>query len=274
MRKLWNSLVAWLVAHPVVEHFLEVVLWAGVMGVVTYVKTTQQFELSACGMAFVLALKLAINQQKGTLIAYLQDQLQALQNVPNGVSTATALNQVPIPKSAALSAIIRPVLVLFFLSVLGVSAANAGYLISNPKSEKVGLSLPSGTSIYLMPIEGFDVGASLPNPTYGLSLNEDFVLGQQTTGANGATNLSPLFGIGGSLYLDGAGVINNNGPLYLLVGVNAIGPDLDLLGLGNGQGLVPQGMFTHNFVTGEDKITGGLTVFADLGPGTAQKITP
>ena len=70
--------------------------------------------------------------------------------------------------------------------------------------EKVGLPLPSGTDLYLMTIEGFDVGAVIPKPTYGVSLSEDLVLGQVSS-VNGATNLSPIVGFGGSLYLDGAG---------------------------------------------------------------------
>ena len=86
-----------------------------------------------------------------------------------------------------------------------------------------------------MPIEGFDVGGSLPKPTYGLSLNEDLVLADQST-LNGSTNLSPIVGVGASLYADGAGVFNGNGPLVILGGVNVIGPDLDFFGMGNGQG--------------------------------------
>ena len=161
-------------------------------------------------------------------------------------------------------------LIAVFLMI--VNAANAGYLMSVSKTNIEKLSLPSGTAIYVMPIEGFDVGGSLPKPTYGLSLNEDLVLADQST-LNGSTNLSPIVGVGASLYADGAGVFNGNGPLVILGGVNVIGPDLDFFGMGNGQGLVPQGLFTWNFATGEKKITGGLTVFADLGPGTAQKLS-
>ena len=161
-------------------------------------------------------------------------------------------------------------LIAVFLMI--VNAANAGYLISGNKSEKLGLSLPSGTDLYLMTIEGFDVGAGLPKPTYGVSLSEDLVLGQVSS-VNGATNLSPIVGFGGSLYLDGAGVLNGNGPLVLMAGVNAIGPDLDLFGFGNGQGLVPNILYTFDFANGSSKVTGGLTVFTDLGPGTAQKLS-
>ena len=165
----------------------------------------------------------------------------------------------------------------FLISVsLLFSTANAGYLLSAPNAGAESLSLNgsgngSGVDLFLMPIEGFQVGANLPAPTYGLSLNEDLVLGQTTT-VNGAINISPLVGFGASLYLDGSGVINENGPLVLMGGVNAIGPDLDLLGLGNGQGLVPDIAYVKNFQNGESKVTGGLTVFADLGPGTAKKI--
>lgn len=147
----------------------------------------------------------------------------------------------------------------------------AGYLISGNKSARLGLSLPSGTAIYAMTIEGFDVGIGLPKPTYGASINEDLVLASQSS-LNGATNLAPILGVGASLYLDGAGVLNGNGPLLLMGGLNILGPDLDLLGLGNGQGLVPNVSFVRNFDTGENKVTGGLTVFADLGPGTAVNI--
>jgi hypothetical protein len=161
-------------------------------------------------------------------------------------------------------------LIAVFLMI--VNAANAGYLISGHKTGNESLSLPSGTALYLMPIEGFQVGANLPKPTYGVSLNEDIVWGDLGT-TNGQTNFSPILGVGASLYLDGAGVINSDGPLQLLGGVNVIGPDLDLLGLGNGQGLVPDISWTKNFATGETKTTGGLTVFTDLGPGTAQKLS-
>ena len=161
---------------------------------------------------------------------------------------------------------------VFFLAfLLLASGAHAGYLISSPKLDKAYLSLPAGTALYLMPIEGFNVGASLPTPTYGLTFNEDLVLGD-TSSVNGSTNLSPIVGIGASLYLDGAGVINGSGPLALLGGFNVIGPDLDLFGIGNGQGLVPEISFTKDFANGTTKVTGGLTVFTDLGPGTAKKL--
>lgn len=172
-----------------------------------------------------------------------------------------------------LKAMMKMVVLLVGGLFLFASSANAGYLMSKPKSNNVSLTLPSGTAIYLMPIEGFDVGASLPNPTYGLTLNEDLVWGVQGPAAGG-TNLSPIFGLGLSLYGDLAGVVNNSGPLVLRGGVNAIGPDLDLFGFGNGQGLVPQVLLSKDFVTGEVKVTGGLTVFTDLGPGTAVKVTP
>jgi hypothetical protein len=154
--------------------------------------------------------------------------------------------------------------------LLMCSSAFAGYLIPSKKSENLSLSLPAGTAIYLMPIEGFDVGAGLPKPTYGVSLNEDLALGTMAS-VNGVPNLTPIFGVGASLYLDGAGLFNN-GPLLLMGGVNVLGPDLDLFGMGNGQGLVPNGLFVVNFATGETRLTGGLTVFIDLGPGTAQKL--
>ena len=154
-----------------------------------------------------------------------------------------------------------------------VAPAFAGFLLPVNKSEKVGVSLPSGTAIYAMTIEGFDVGKSLslPNPTYGLSVNGDLVYAVQTT-VNGVPNLAPILGLGASLYLDLGGPFGNNGPLYLCLGLNALGPDLDLFGMGNGQGLVPQVLFIHNFVTNEDKLTGGLTVFTDLGPASAQHL--
>ena len=163
------------------------------------------------------------------------------------------------------------VMALLLLSL--ASTADAGYLLHSSKEAvgNMGLSLPSGTAIYLMPIEGFQVGANLPNPTYGVSLNEDFVWGNMTS-VSGVPNLVPILGLGAALYLDAAGVVNGTGPLALLGGVNAIGPDLDLLGIGNGQGLVPNVLFTRNFATGEEKVTGGLTVFADLGPGTVKRI--
>lgn len=198
--------------------------------------------------------------------------------VANGVTpvAATPPASAPAPVSShigTLKAMLKMVVLLLGVSFLFASNANAGYLMSKPKSNNVSLTLPSGTAIYLMPIEGFDVGASLPNPTYGLTLNEDFVWGVQGPAAGG-TNLSPIFGLGLSLYGDMAGVVNNSGPLVLRGGVNAIGPDLDLFGFGNGQGLVPQVLLSEDFVTGEVKVTGGLTVFTDLGPGTAVKVTP
>ena len=179
-------------------------------------------------------------------------------------------NGSPAGTNPAVTPLVKMVAFFVLFSML-TSSASAGYLISPPK-EKLGLPLPTGTAFYLMPIEGFDVGKSLslPNPTYGLSVNEDLVYAVQTT-VNGIPNLAPILGLGASLYLDISGPFSN-GPLYLCLGLNALGPDLDLFGMGNGQGLVPQVLFIHNFVTNEDKLTGGLTVFTDLGPGTAQKL--
>jgi hypothetical protein len=165
------------------------------------------------------------------------------------------------------------ILLLIGAAFLFAPKAHAGYLIASQKAERTSLTLnlPAGTDLYLMPIEGFQVGANLPKPTYGFSLNEDVVLGQISTTSVG-TNLSPILGLGASIYADVSGPVNNNGPLLLMVGGNAIGPDLDLFGLGNGQGLVPGIFATHDFVSKETKVTGGLTVFTDLGPGTAVKI--
>lgn len=276
MNKFVQFLTSFFLKYPQLEHALEFIIWAGVVAMVGYVKTAQQFEWSSAGMVVLVALRQAVQSQKSVLLAFLQDQVQALMNASPGQSPQATLNAVPIPKSAALSPIIRASMVVMALMFLA-GPSFAGYLISQPKpkaGESVSLALPSGTAIYLMPIEGFDVGAALPKPTYGFSLNEDLVLGTQVPAANGSTNLAPLFGLGASAYADFAGVVNSTGPLYLLLGLNAVGPDLDLFGLGNGQGLVPQVMYTHNFITNEDKVTGGLTVFTDLGPGTAQKLTP
>ena len=191
------------------------------------------------------------------------------QQVANAPVTPQTGNPVPPAAShmATLKAMVK--MVVFFL--LFSSVANAGYLISQPK-EKLSLSLPTGTDIYLMPIEGFDVGSSLPKPTYGFSFNEDLVLGDMAT-VNGIPNLSPIFGFGFSIYADAAGPINNSGSLVLKVGGNILGPDLDLFGMGNGQGLVPQALFAYDLTANDWVVTGGLTVFLDLGPGTAVKVS-
>ena len=273
MKKFFLSIAAWFLAHPVIEHFLEGGIYAILLAVVAYVKTTpvaggtQVLSLGAFGVVILAALKMYIANNKTTLLAFVQDQLQALAAITPAVAA------VPVPTSTTLSPITKALLVAFLLMGF-TGSASAGYLISSAKenASRETLSLPTGTALYLMPIEGFQVGANLPNPTYGLSLNEDIVWGALNT-VNGATNLSPIFGIGASLYVDGAGVINGNGPLVALVGLNAVGPDLDLLGIGNGTGLVPDVMATENFASGEFKITGGLTIFTNLGPGTAVKIT-
>lgn len=193
------------------------------------------------------------------------------QQLANNQSPVAPSAQPPVASHMAmLKSQLKMILFLVGIGLLA-STANAGYLLSPNKSQNVALTLPSGTAIYAMSIEGFDVGAGLPKPTYGISLNEDLVFATQSS-LNGGTNLAPIFGVGASLYLDGADVVNGTGPLELLGGVNVIGPDLDILGLGNGQGLVPNALFVWNFQTGERKITGGLTVFADLGPGTAVKL--
>jgi hypothetical protein len=276
-----KKLEAWLLAHPAIIHLMDGLFVAVGVAEVAYLKPllaggtmpTMNVLLAGLGGAAFLAAKLyvqtTISSNQGQLIAWFQDVMgQAGQQTAAGASPAPSLN-VPRPASAALTPLKAVLFLLGFSLLAGPSFA--GYLISDNKSEKVGLSLPSGTAIYLLPIEGFDVGIGLPKPTYGLSLNEDLVLGTMAT-VNGATNLAPIVGVGASLYLDGAGVINGNGPLELLGGLNVVGPDLDLLGMGNGQGLVPNALFTKNFATGECKVTGGLTVFLNLGPGTAKKL--
>lgn len=195
---------------------------------------------------------------------------------PYIICTATILGAIGTAfhiKGLANPTLTRTIPMILFLLMFLIGTAHAGFLMSVPKVDKTSyiLSLPAGTAVYLMPIEGFDVGGSLPKPTYGISLNEDIVFGQNSS-LSGETNFSPYFGVGASLYLDGAGVINQNGPLVLMAGLNLLGPDLDLLGMGNGQGLVPNVLCTFDFATGEKKVTGGLTVFTDLGPGTAQKL--
>lgn len=275
-KKIFDSMLRWLMAHPVMEHLLEALLFAEAGAIYQYLKAgimdpTHVISWGGFSMVVTLTMKAWIGLNKTQILAQAQDVIQALQSASPSTPVSQVVNNVPVPKGAALSAIIRPsAIMIFFLLMAGPSFA--GYQISRPKSDNVGLTLPSGTAIYLMPIEGFNVGANLPNPTYGISLNEDLVFADETV-INGKTNLSPIFGLGASLYADIAGVINNNGPLYLLAGANVIGPDLDLFGLGNGQGLVPQAMVTYNFETKETKVTGGLTVFTDLGPGTAKKLT-
>lgn len=174
-----------------------------------------------------------------------------------------------------LKASLKMVLFLMGTAFLFASSASAGYfLTTSNNSEKFGIAEPSGPvdGVYALPIAEFQVGSNLPVPTYGVAITEDLVWGRLTPAAGGV-NMAPYLGIGASLYADTAGVINGNGPLQLLGGLNVIGPDLDLLGLGNGQGLVPAGQMVYNFQTGERQITGGLTVFLDIFPTvTIQKI--
>jgi hypothetical protein len=186
------------------------------------------------------------------------------------VAASTVTAQQPKDPGSSQLPVTKALILALGLGMLA-SSANAGYLLSKADSGRMSLSLPSGTGLYLLPIEGFQVGATLPQPTYGLSFNEDLVFGGQTV-VNGVKNLAPYFGVGASLYLDTAGVINGTGPLVALGGFNILGPDLDLIGSGNGTGLVPDVAFTYNFATGESKVTGGLTVFSGLFPGVAQQL--
>ena len=218
----------------------------------------------ACAVAFVTAN--GFNPSKAWVSGLVAAVLGGVVGWLNGSPAGTNPAVTPSAPAAQGTKITGFFLAFLFLA----STANAGYLMPVSK-EKMGLSLPSGTAIYLMPIEGFQVGVGLPNPTYGLSLSEDVVWGDMAS-LNGVPNLAPILGFGLSLYADGAGVINGTGPLLFLGGFNVLGPDLDLLGLGNGQGLVPNVLLTENFVSGETKITGGLTAFVDLGPGTAKKL--
>ncbi len=262
MKKFFDAIKAWTLANPRVIHVMEGLLYAMIAGDVAYLKPllaggsvpTSTALIAGLGSAAFIAAKLYIQ----TMIA---------QAVPAVASTVPPASSAP---GSGTSPAIKASLLI--LGLLMVGTANAGYLISSPNSsEKMGLSLPSGTGLYLLPIEGFQVGGTLPAPTYGLSFNEDLVFGA-LTGINGASNLAPYFGVGASLYLDVAGVINASGPLECLGGVNLLGPDLDLFGMGNGQGLVPNALLTYNFATGEKKVTGGLTIFANLLPGAVQKL--
>jgi hypothetical protein len=271
MKKFFAAILAWMLAHPVIEHFLEGGIYAIIAGVLFYIKgglaTNAGLTWAGLGAAALLAAKAWFNLSKGQILAWLQDvvQNQAALTPPNAASST------PVPSSAALTPLVKAMFLAMGLGLLAMPV-NAGYLLSAPSaSERMTLSLPSGTGLYLLPIEGFQVGASLPQPTYGLSFNEDLVFGGQTI-VNGVKNLAPYFGVGLSLYLDTAGVINGDGPLECLGGVNILGPDLDLIGSGNGTGLVPNVLLTYNFATGESKVTGGLTVFANLFPGAAQQV--
>ena len=245
-------------------------------------------QVTTCGTAYLITnpftpdgwQKWAVNGAvfiiSGTVHAF---DLWLQQQVGNAPSPAPVPAPAPAPTPvttaqthiARLKAMLKMVILILGGAFLFSSVAHAGYLIEGNKTEGTAITLPSGSGLYPLPIEGFQVGASLPKPTYGFSLNEDLVWGSLTT-VNGATNLAPYLGIGFSIYADAAGPVNGNGPLILMGGLNAIGPDLDLFGMGNGQGLVPTAWYTFDFSTGESKVTAGLTVFASLGPGTVQKL--
>lgn len=158
--------------------------------------------------------------------------------------------------------------------MLMVNSAFAGYMMPKPKvgKDSLTLTLPTGTALYLMTIESFNVGAGLLTPTYGAAVNEDLVWGVNDA-VNGAGSFTPIFGAGFSLYVDGSGPLAGNGPLVMLAALNLIGPDIiDLLGSNKGQGLTPNVLFARNFGTGECSIKGGLTLFTDLGPVAAVKV--
>lgn len=267
MKQSLAAIQAWFAGHPAVKGLLDGAVKVALITACTMIlaqtnqTNAQMIDWAGIGIGVLAALKVYAQHSLDTFL------------LGDASTTPAAKLQSSAPVCPACNGsgtVAKAVLLAIGLAFM-VSPAFAGYLMSPEKSNKLSLSLPTGTALYLMPIEGFEVGGSLPKPTYGLSFNEDIVWGGLSA-LNGAPNFAPIFGLGASLYLDGSEVINGNGPLLLMGGLNLLGPDLDLLGLGNGQGLVPNVLFTENFVTGETRVTGGLTVFADLGPGTAQKI--
>ena len=267
---------AFLASHPIIKTLADGAVKASLVAACTYIMGAlnqdhaQAFTMAGLGATVLLALKLYAQHAFDSSVLADMTQTPVAQLAAKRAASPTVAGA---PSNSGGGGMKSLILLIGFLMFGLVGQVSAGFLMPGGKviSGNDTLSLPAGTALYLMPIEGFQVGSNLPSPTYGVSLNEDLVLGDMTS-VNGIPNLSPILGLGASLYLDGAGVVNGNGPLILMAGVNAIGPDLDLLGLGNGQGLVPNILYTYDFVSKTWKCTGGLTVFLDLGPGTAKKL--
>jgi hypothetical protein len=118
MKKFLNAIMAWMLAHPVVEHLLESLVVAIVMGVYGAIQTGMTdpktgLTYGAISAALVLAVKGWYGLNKTLILAQAQDQLQAL--AANGQGSAAypasvpgaVVAAVPPPASSALTPVVK-----------------------------------------------------------------------------------------------------------------------------------------------------------------------
>ncbi|HVN67056.1 MAG TPA: hypothetical protein VMT55_01685 [Candidatus Sulfotelmatobacter sp.] len=270
MKKLLNGIVAWMMAHPTIEHMLEAALWAGVVAMVGYCKTTGQFEAGAAGLAFVKGLLMYYQANKNLIVAQLQDQLQALQNLPTGTSNSDIsriVNAVPVPKSSALSPILRAsVVVLALMFLVGPAFAwqepSAAFQSPNQNNNLVRSSFGTNTETDLVLIQTSSLGYSVTSqvPVYGISGGYDLLLAQDTGTQDGAhVTVVPLLGVGIDAFIDVAPLINQSQAPLGLLGFNALGPDIShFINIAGIQDVVPAANFLWNLNDGSFVTTIGL----------------
>ena len=259
MKKFFLMISAFLLAHPAFEHFLEAGIYASFLALIAYVKTTglaggdQTFNAGVAGVAVMTALKIYIKANQTQILAFLQDQLQALDGTNGQAPILAAVAQVPKPSNGALTPIAK-MLLIGFLALAFTSNSFAWEVPAKPfgmDKQKLSISQPpAGGEVdgVFMPTASLGLGVgNSATPSYGVSGAYDFVIGRVTAVDASNVNITPFIGIGGAIYVDAGPWLSSNlsSPIVASGGFNIIGPDL--------AGTVPGAQHTWNLQTGEQK---------------------
>lgn len=108
MKKFFAVIVAYLSAHPALKNLVEGFLHVIIGAVGAYVMMTlapghtQAFAWAGLGYACLGAAKAFSQNQHDLIVAFLQDQLQAIVNNPT-LSAAQVVKVTPAPTSSALT---------------------------------------------------------------------------------------------------------------------------------------------------------------------------
>lgn len=267
---LLKVVVLYLTNHPAVKNILNALIHVVMGAVIAYLgvclgpEHSQAFAWSGLAVAVMGAWKSFIQSNNDLVLAFLQDQMQALGSAGN-----SAVN-VPKPTSTALTPITKMLLFGFLLMALS-GPAFCGWelpsqtfgLKSKMPINRFGVAAPTGGNLdgLLVPTASLGIAVDQTVPSYGFNIAYDFVIGGVQ-----ATTLTPYLGIGAALYVDMAPWINSNlnNPVEANGGFNVIGPEI--------LGQVPSFQKTWNFQSGEQKTLVMFTVFNGAVPNTTVKV--
>ena len=236
MKNFFAAIAAWMIAHPVVEHFLLGVLAVGGTAAVGYLNTpatSHDFKgWALAGVSLVAAAMWSyIQANKSTLISYILSQMNVGPNTTPQNMPPVAMKMMARMKRLG----------LWLLLTLGFSlfASSAFCQWSVPGSsfdKNYGLSLkdtaPSiapGNYIVGMPSDFIGMNVGNPVTVYGIGFSYTVMICGVNQSANpGQANLTPFLGIEGSFFFDcGDWWMNKQQkPIFLRAGLGLIGPEI------------------------------------------------